>query len=166
MSGWYGSTVFRRRQCTHCGVEYQPGSGASRFCSKACWSTVRNAKDYYQTYRQYERVNQNPRKFWVRLLHGRGKGKAGCRSLLTPEFLEAMYVTQGGKCAVSGRPMNCELKVGGDWSRCSIDRIDNQLGYTLNNVHLVCKGVNLSRNDQSLDDYVKLCEDVVRHRGL
>ncbi len=166
MSGWYGSTVFRKRRCAHCDVEYQPGSGASRFCSKECWASVRNAKDYYQTDRQYERVNRNPRSFWVRLLHGRGKGKAGCRSALTPELLQAIYDAQEGRCAVSGRPMSCELRVGGDWSRCSIDRIDNRLGYVPGNIHLVCKGVNLSRNDQSLDEYIQLCKDVVRYRRL
>jgi hypothetical protein len=121
---------------------------------------VRKKDDYRSTDEQYARVNQTEYGFWVRLIHGRGRGKAGCRSRLTPEGLRMMFDAQSGRCALSGIPMSTTLVRGGDWARCSVDRIDNSKGYDYDNIHLVCKGVNVARNSMSIDEFVTMCRNV------
>lgn len=60
------------------------------------------------------------------------------------DFLVKMYHTQNGLCALTN------IKMEHRWSDpCSIslDRIDSSLGYTENNVQLVCQWVNLAKNN-------------------
>lgn len=74
---------------------------------------------------------------------------------LTPEFIDAMYDEQDGQCAYSGLPIGWSSA---KWNHtASIDRIDNDKGYTEDNVQLVHKDVNMMRG--SLDDqrFKELC---------
>jgi hypothetical protein len=74
---------------------------------------------------------------------------------LTPEYVDTMYDQQSGCCSLTG------LQIG--WSEtgwghtASIDRIDNDLGYTEDNVHLVHKRVNMMRGTMSIDEFVEFC---------
>ena len=155
---------FTTKLCTICGNKYRPTSGRQKFCNQKCWVENRKQVGNHTTAEQYNRVNKDPRQFFVKLIHGRGRGAAGCRSALTPEFLMEMYNKQNGRCAVSGLPLSTKLVLGGDWYRCSIDRIDNEVGYIPENAHLVCKGVNIARNAQSLDEFIDMCKAVVKYQ--
>lgn len=76
------------------------------------------------------------------------RGHGGDR--ITPEFVTSLYLSQRGKCAVSGITFRLdELKAGVPHSRAfapSLDRIDNDLGYTQGNVRLVCRIANFAMN--------------------
>lgn len=54
---------------------------------------------------------------------------------ITHEDLEAMVLEQNGLCAISRIPMNFRHLT--DW-QCSIERKDNNLGYTYINCVLIC----------------------------
>lgn len=56
---------------------------------------------------------------------------------LTPEVINEMYDEQDGLCALSGLSIGWS-KIGWDHT-ASIDRIDNNIGYTLDNIQLVHK---------------------------
>ena len=47
-----------------------------------------------------------------------------------------------------------------NWYGLSLDRLDSELGYTIDNTILVTKYVNLSKNNLSLNEYVKLLKEV------
>ena len=47
-----------------------------------------------------------------------------------------------------------------DWYGLSLDRLDSNLGYTIDNTILVTKFVNMSKNSLSYDEYVKLLKEV------
>jgi hypothetical protein len=55
------------------------------------------------------------------------------------EWFEARWAAQWGRCAYSRMPMRCQAKVG--W-KCSVERLDNDLGYTPSNCVLVCNEFN------------------------
>lgn len=77
---------------------------------------------------------------------------------LEVEDIAIMYEVQQGRCALSGRPIYWSV-VGWDHT-ASIDRIDNDRGYTLDNVQLVCKEANMARGSLSVEEFVLLCKDI------
>lgn len=64
------------------------------------------------------------------------------------DFILELYRSQGGKCAVSGKEFS--MKHWGGRAPMpfapSIDRIDNNVGYSRGNVRIVCQCVNLMMN--------------------
>jgi len=77
---------------------------------------------------------------------------------LSPEFIDAMYTEQQGRCALSGLPISWSAV---NWHHtASIDRIDNNLGYLENNVQLVHKKVNMMRGSLTVDEFKELCKAV------
>jgi len=78
-------------------------------------------------------------------------------------------VLQDGKCALTGIELTFDKS--GDknikiWSNASIDRIDSSIGYTRDNIHIVCTAVNLMKTDLPLTNFVKWCKYVVQHQGV
>lgn len=77
---------------------------------------------------------------------------------ITPEIVDEVYNFQGGKCSLSG------LDIG--WSEvhwthtASIDRIDNSMGYTKENIHLVHKKINMMRGTLTVQEFKAFCEAV------
>lgn len=74
---------------------------------------------------------------------------------ITPEFVDAIYQEQKGRCSYSG--LQIGWSVSGWDHTASIDRIDNERGYTEDNVHLVHKDVNMMRGTLNNDSFLELC---------
>lgn len=72
---------------------------------------------------------------------------------LTREDIDALFLRAVGKCEVTGIPFS--VRKIGDYRRQpfspSLDRIDVNVGYTLENCRLVCTAVNLAMNEWGLD---------------
>jgi hypothetical protein len=66
---------------------------------------------------------------------------------ITGEQIEGLYWEQQGACALSGLPMQHHPAFGD--MNVSIDRIDSELGYVIENIQLVCWRINLLKNDLS-----------------
>lgn len=79
------------------------------------------------------------------------------------ENIERLYNQQKGLCAISGIPML--LGRNSNYS-ISIDRIDNNIGYVLTNIRLVCKCVNLMRNVLSDSEFLKICKSIVDYNSI
>jgi hypothetical protein len=77
---------------------------------------------------------------------------------ITPEDLDLMYEKQGKVCALSG--ISIGWAASGWQHTASVDRIDNSLGYFLDNIHLVHKHINMMRGSLPVDEFVRLCEAV------
>lgn len=83
--------------------------------------------------------------------------------------LLGLYLKQDGRCALTGLEMDWRTKGSlGRGQRAmrapSVDRIDSNGNYTLDNIHIVLNVVNVMKNDLSTDQFVMLCEQVVAHR--
>lgn len=97
-----------------------------------------------------------------RLLGARDRAtKAGIPFNLTLEFLEELWIKQDGKCALSGLPMTFELKLGRTPTNVSIDKKNRLLGYTQDNVQLVCMAANQAKSDMSEEELYNLCKSIV-----
>lgn len=76
---------------------------------------------------------------------------------ITEESIQQKLKEQDGKCYMSKQPLVMEEN---SWYGLSLDRLDSNMGYTIENTILVTKFVNSSKNNLSLNEYVKLLKEV------
>jgi hypothetical protein len=77
---------------------------------------------------------------------------------LAVEDIWQIYVRQDGICNLSGVPIG--WAVVGQKHTASLDRIDSAKGYTLGNVQLLHKDVNMMKQAFSQEHFVALCQAV------
>lgn len=66
---------------------------------------------------------------------------------------------QGFRCALTGVPLAWDAKSG-----MSIDRIDSSEEYTLDNIQIVHKDVNLMKNAFDQTYFINMCKLVAKHK--
>jgi hypothetical protein len=74
-----------------------------------------------------------------------------------------LFIQQGQKCALSGVVLTFDSASGVHDGNTSIDRIDNKRGYTLDNIQLVDKRVNLMKKHMAEERFIELCRKVHEH---
>ena len=67
---------------------------------------------------------------------------------------------QNYKCYYTGLPLTFDVKMP---NTISIDRIDSQIGYTIENSVICCWDINRMKQDIELDHFIKLCGLVYSH---
>lgn len=106
---------------------------------------------------------------YLRGLWGRSRRRAerdGIPFDLDPSDLEGYWRAQGGRCALSGRPLGIDTgryagRVDGRRiNNVSVDRKDSGLGYTRGNCWLVACAVNIAKNVLAVETFVALCGSV------
>ena len=107
----------------------------------------------YHCYRRSEMLKASASaETYLRYKHSRTKSRAKDKGFdfdLSLEDLKNLYKLQDGFCALSGLPMT-HSQESPDYC-ISIDRIDNDKGYTKDNVKLVCFRANVMRNELTLE---------------
>jgi hypothetical protein len=88
--------------------------------------------------------------------------KRGNEFSLTPKDFKEMWSFQQGICAYSGIPMSLEPNMS---TSVSVERVDNNIGYTKSNTVLVCKAVNAMKSDMKGDDFFAWCKSIVEWLG-
>jgi hypothetical protein len=88
----------------------------------------------------------------LRRIHKSAIGR-GIAWTLSAEFLDDLFLSQRGRCALSGLP----LFLGYGEHSISIDRVDSSLGYSPGNVQLVVKEVNVMKHELSNEDFRHIC---------
>lgn len=73
------------------------------------------------------------------------------------EFIWNLFEKQNRKCALSG------LDISYKENTASVDRIDNSIGYTKENVWLVHKKINIMRMALSVDEFISFCKSVANY---
>lgn len=64
-------------------------------------------------------------------------------SCVTPDVLNKLWFEQDGKCAVTLVPLTHIQGAGRNvWTNVTVDRIDPERGYEIDNIRLVCRAVN------------------------
>lgn len=80
---------------------------------------------------------------------------------LSVEDIWELYRSQDGVCALSGLPIGwAEV---GQQHTASIDRIDSKQGYTLDNVQLVHKDINMMKQSFKQEQFVNLCRMIAKY---
>lgn len=87
---------------------------------------------------------------------------------LSLNYLWELFLSQNSRCAISG----VEIYLNRHWSKqnkgfktkiiqtASLDRIDNNQGYTLNNVQWVHKDINYMRGGMDIETFIAFCKQV------
>lgn len=86
---------------------------------------------------------------------------------LTIEDAWEVFLLQGKKCALTG----LDLQFGNDKrynnepveTTASLDRIDNEKGYSRENTQWVHKAINLMKLDHGQNEFIKWCKLVAKH---
>lgn len=80
--------------------------------------------------------------------------RKGFEHNITPAILFVMMHVQNFRCAQTGIPFDLSASTVYDKSPVapSLDRKDNSLGYTVQNVQLVCTWYNMMKNEWSIED--------------
>jgi len=76
-----------------------------------------------------------------------------------------IWLSQNKKCNLSGLPINWGDEENNK-NTASIDRIDSNKGYTLDNIQLVHKDVNLMKNKFDQDYFINICKLIVENQNL
>lgn len=91
---------------------------------------------------------------------------------ITIDDVEAQWVKQGGKCALTGVVLviastaHLTARKAPHEVLCSLDRIDASQGYTRDNIQLVSWAVNRIKNNLSNDAFRELCRQVINHEAI
>jgi len=76
---------------------------------------------------------------------------------LTTNGIIKIFERQNGLCSITGLPMACYQH---PCFSCSIDRLNNDLGHTEDNVHLVLKCINRAKSKFAVDQVIKWLNDI------
>lgn len=96
---------------------------------------------------------------WIRRTEQTAK-KRNLEFNITAKDIQELYDKQDGKCALSGINLTlcrCNDKIN-DLQNASIDRIDNQKGYTLDNIQLIHKRLNRIKSVLNNDEFIYWCK--------
>ncbi len=154
-------------ECCVCGVD-NPDlfyNGRKNKC-KSCVCNEYKTK-YENRADKIEYINQQKKWRSKNILHYRvesAKHRAIKNNLefeITDQIIKEKIETQEGLCYISKQPLSYNEN---DWNSLSLDRLDSNLGYTIQNTIVVTKFVNNSKNNLSLDEYLNLiklvCENI------
>jgi hypothetical protein len=80
---------------------------------------------------------------------------------LSVDDVASLYELQNGRCALSGQSIGWSEH---GWNHtASVDRIDSSQGYTLFNVQLLHKDVNMMKQAFDQDYFVEVCRSIARN---
>lgn len=103
--------------------------------------------------------NEIPNWYWKEM-----QKKANYRKLpfsITREEALDIYINQKWKCAITGIPINFNTCNDRKLQTASPDRIDNDKGYTADNIQWVHKKINIMRSNMTVDEFVNWCKLIV-----
>lgn len=141
------------KQCACCNAGFVAKTFIQKYCSLDCCSKAATG-----AYRR--RRSSNIDGYFKALLRVNSK-----RDGLTVALLVDLLQKQEGKCAVSGVEMTRFSGQGHVPTNISIDRIDSSIGYTPDNVQLVCHIVNLMKHNLTTDQLIDWCRKIVERAG-
>jgi hypothetical protein len=86
----------------------------------------------------------------------------GVDDLITPNYLEDLYRSQGSRCAYTGKVMHLDyLALPYHPYAPSVDRLDNELPHTKANTVLIRRWINFSRRQADLGLFLSYLDDEV-----
>jgi len=82
---------------------------------------------------------------------------------ITIEDIWQLFIKQNRKCALSGVDLNFARRYGDEDQTASLDRIDSNKPYSINNLMWVHKDLNMMRSKVTLDEFKKWCNLVTNY---
>jgi hypothetical protein len=144
--------------CVVCATEfeYQRYNKRKEVCSKKCY-----------TQRLVNSINTKINGNWSNYFKHLCQIRKDARKELSPEILENILIKQRYKCALTGIKLTCLRANGIKFkTNASIDRINSDLGYNVDNIQLVCTIVNSLKSNLTNHEYIRWCKKVVKEDAL
>lgn len=145
------------RQCRFCNTEFEATVYNKLCCTTRCANLFRY-RDPARSKPAMVYRGANYRNFLMSL-----RTKISERRDISIDYLCKLYEDQSGKCAISGRELTFITGQGYISTNISIDRIDSSTGYDEGNIQLVCRHVNIMKQQLIQDDLVNWCNDIVEY---
>lgn len=131
--------------------------------SCGCLKLENLAKKYGKEHRNWSGEGEVSKSFFTRI-----KNSASQKSYefsLTIHDLWDLFLKQNRKCALTGQsielPINIrKLRDKSDQRLASLDRIDNDKGYTIENVRWICKRINYMKHTLSDSDFLNFVKEI------
>ena len=114
-------------------------------------------------------------KGFIRVCFNDLRGSAKRRNLpvdITADDVIAKYEAQAGRCNLSGEPLTHrrqELGMGRQdryLTNISVDRIDSNKGYTLDNIQIVASIINAMKYDLPQNDFIAFCHKIANRQPI
>jgi hypothetical protein len=83
---------------------------------------------------------------------------------ISVEDIEKIYENQYKKCAISGIDIFFAPYKKGNTGTASVDRKDSTKGYTIDNIQIVHKDINLAKQAKSDEDFIRMCEIITTYQ--
>lgn len=126
---------------------------------KSCRSTIANKSSKRNTKKeknsQWKGYEEIPYGWFSRYFERVNKKRTGDITIQDVHFL---WIKQDKKCALSG--VSIGFYDDGKNHTCSIDRIDSLKEYTLDNIQLVHKHVNIMKNKFDNQYFINMCKNI------
>lgn len=158
--------------CGSCLKEYKRAyylANRDRILARTSEYRQRHSEWYRKYTRDYARGNKHKIRayrsklnYYLSKLLSRAKTLARDNGLpinINLQLLKSMWGVQDGRCKLTGMRMAHEHN---NIRSVSIDRINSKLGYTSDNIQLVCKWVNLAKNNSDNQAMIDVIEEI-RH---
>lgn len=123
-----------------------------------CGSCGKRGKNCYK-WKGYEEISG---KFFYHIQKG-----AKSRNIyfdITMEQIWHLYLMQNKKCALSGLPLNFPSIVGSTDGTASLDRIDSNKGYSIDNVQWLHKDINNIKWDFTQKEIINYCKLITENQ--
>ncbi len=123
---------------------------------------VRNELRHNRNWTGYKEISGSR---WKHFLYAAKSRNIGV--YLSMEDAWNLFERQQHKCAITQLPLTMSVKNNGRYEQgtASLDRINSDKEYTLENVHWVHKDINIMKMDHSMQYFVQLCKAVVDHNS-
>ncbi|MBA2873151.1 hypothetical protein HNQ85_003489 [Anoxybacillus calidus] len=83
------------------------------------------------------------------------------------KLIRHIYVLQKGRCYYTGIEMEPpDVKERNKNYSISVDRLDNERGYELDNVVLCCRVVNIMKNNLPYKEFTDLCQRIAEEQKV
>lgn len=147
---WIGN---EERTCFHC--EKPLERPKRKFCCSS-HKNIWNHKNKYKYVYQRKSIGRSPESFITSLLRKKSR-----KETLSKQDVIDLYYKQKGLCAISGVEMTYITNQGKVETNISIDKINPNLPYVINNIQLVCNRVNIMKWDKDINNLLFWCKSII-----
>jgi hypothetical protein len=148
----------RAKVCRACG-KFLGYENTSLYCNEICEQIH---KEYVWKKKNNNGIPSNDLKYITKTILSNYRTWAKERGLefnITLYDIQRKFLDQGGCCALTGEELYfVPIKT------ASLDRIDSNVGYCIENIQWVLKDVNKMKNNIPEERFIEICMKIVEHR--
>jgi len=122
---------------------------------------LRKGKYYAKTCHDCQRVKTlTPKAFFAKNI-SQLKRRRPVGPDINSDFMLGLMEKQNHKCVLTGLELTTTWGKGEVDTNASVDRMDNDRGYTRDNIRLVCRRANTMRGKLTDEDFIRWCKLVI-----